>query len=199
VIDPTLSSRVSLSDEKDLFTSTISSSLLAILRELELTIDPAFAAMGRSPWREAEYVSGESLYVGELERGLKAVVKAVREGVEQKKYVRSTCDKIVGCVCFISLLARTTLTMKREQSRPRQVYSDARQVSTNRSNRRRAGSSLVLVPLTSNDADSLSLQILLDLQSLKSCLLHLVVVPGDQTPIPTSSIFFFPSLPFVSH
>lgn len=104
VIDPTLRDRVSLQHEKDLFTSVVSSSLLAILRELELTIDPAFAAMSRSPWREAEYVSSESQYVGELERGLKSVVGAVREGVEQKKYVRSTCDKIVGCVTLSPLL-----------------------------------------------------------------------------------------------
>ncbi|GAA5915432.1 hypothetical protein JCM6882_001421 [Rhodosporidiobolus microsporus] len=147
VIDPTLRDRVSLQHEKDLFTSTVSSALLAILRELELTIDPAFAAMARSPWRDAEYVSSESAYVSELERGLKAVVGAVREGVEQKKYVRSTCDKVVGLV-----LAKFT-----------QAIVKCR-------------------PIAQTGAE----QILLDLQALKTCLMHLVLPPGDPNPIPTS-------------
>jgi len=52
--------------------------------------------MARSPWKDLEFVSGESDYVGELARACVTVVGIVREGVEQKKYVRSTCDKIVG-------------------------------------------------------------------------------------------------------
>lgn len=52
--------------------------------------------MLRSPWREAEFVSSESPYVGELTRLIQTVVGVVREGLEQKKYVRSVCDKLVG-------------------------------------------------------------------------------------------------------
>ncbi|GAA5851582.1 hypothetical protein JCM8547_001139 [Rhodosporidiobolus lusitaniae] len=147
VIDPSLRSLVSLSHEKDLFTSTISSALLAILRELELTLEPAFAAMAKSPWREAEYVSSESPYVGEVVEGCRRVVGAVREGVEQKKYVRSTCDKVVGLV-----LAKFTQTIVKCR------------------------------PIAQTGAE----QILLDLQALKSCLMHLVLAPGDPNPIPTS-------------
>jgi len=97
-IHPDFRDRVSLEGEKDLFTGTASAALLAILRELEFTAEPCFASMARSPWREAELVSSESVYVGELTRVLETVVGVVREGVEQKKYVRSVCDKIVGCV-----------------------------------------------------------------------------------------------------
>ncbi|GAA6017952.1 hypothetical protein JCM10207_002717 [Rhodosporidiobolus poonsookiae] len=147
VIDPTLKDRVSLQHEKDLFTSTVSSALLAILRELELTIEPAFAAMARSPWKDLEFVSAESAYVGEVSRGLNAVVGAVREGVEQKKYVRSTCDKVVGLV-----LAKFTATLVKCR------------------------------PIAQIGAE----QALLDLQALKSCLMHLVLSPGDPSPVPTS-------------
>ncbi|GAA5971234.1 hypothetical protein JCM11641_004197 [Rhodosporidiobolus odoratus] len=147
VIDPPLADRVSFTHEKDLFTSVVSSALLAILRELELTIEPAMTSMARSPWREAEYVSSESAYMGELERGIQAVVAAVREGVEQKKYVRNTCDKVVGLV-----LAKFTQSIVKCR------------------------------PIAQTGAE----QILLDLQALKSCLLHLVLAPGDPNPIPTS-------------
>lgn len=95
-IHPDFRDRVSLEAEKELFTSATSASLLAIMRELEFTIEPCFASMARNPWREVEYVSSESGYVAELAKALNAVVDAVREGVEQKKYVRSTCDKVVG-------------------------------------------------------------------------------------------------------
>jgi len=95
-IHPDLRSRVTLEAEKELFTHTISAALLAILRELELTIDVSFAAMLKSPWKDLEFVSMESLYVADLTRDVRTVVEVVREGLEQKKYVRSTCDKIVG-------------------------------------------------------------------------------------------------------
>ncbi|GAA5896977.1 hypothetical protein JCM5296_002672 [Sporobolomyces johnsonii] len=146
-IHPDLRDRVSLEAEKELFTGTISAALLAILRELELTIEMPFSAMARSPWKELEFVSGESDYVSELTRALVTVVGIVREGIEQKKYVRSTCDKIVGLV-----LAKFTQTIVRCR------------------------------PVAQIGAE----QILLDLQSLKNCLMHLVLAPGDSAPIPTS-------------
>ncbi|GAA5844731.1 hypothetical protein JCM9279_002899 [Rhodotorula babjevae] len=146
-IHPDFRDRVSLEGEKDLFTGTASAALLAILRELEFTAEPCFTSMARSPWREAELVSSESVYVGELTRALETVVGVVREGVEQKKYVRSACDKIVGLV-----LAKFTQTIVKTR------------------------------PITQTGAE----QILLDLQGLKHCLLHLVVAPGDTAPIPTS-------------
>jgi len=85
-----------LEAEKELFSGSISAALLAILRELELTVEAPFSAMSKSPWKDLEYVSSESEYVGELTKACVTVVGIVREGVEQKKYVRSTCDKIVG-------------------------------------------------------------------------------------------------------
>lgn len=79
------------------------------MRELEFTIEPCFASMARNPWREVEYVSSESGYVAELAKALNTVVDAVRDGVEQKKYVRSTCDKIVGCVFLLWAVLRLEL------------------------------------------------------------------------------------------
>lgn len=54
--------------------------------------------MSRLPWKDAEIVSSESVYVVELVRGINTVVGVVRESVELKKYTRSICDKIVGYV-----------------------------------------------------------------------------------------------------
>ncbi|GAA5880538.1 hypothetical protein JCM16303_005423 [Sporobolomyces ruberrimus] len=146
-IDPEFRDRVSLEAEKDLFTGSISAALLAILRELELTVETPFNTMSKGPWKDSEFVSGESEYVGELAKACVTVVGIVREGVEQKKYVRSTCDKIVGLV-----LAKFLQTIVRCRPIP-QIGAE---------------------------------QLLLDLQGLKHCLMHLVLAPGDSAPIPTS-------------
>lgn len=126
-------SSVTLEAEKELFQSTLSAAILAILRELELTVDRAFAQMARSPWRDVEIVSSESAYVLELTRGISTVVGVAREGIEMKKYVRSVCDKIVGCgggsyQIFFSIML---IIHNYPQSRPRQVYSDTSAVSSN--------------------------------------------------------------------
>lgn len=87
---------MTLEAEKQIFLHTISSALLSILHELEITVEVPFSQMLRSPWRDAEFVSSESRYVVDLTKMVQTVVGLVREGVEQKKYVRSVCDKIVG-------------------------------------------------------------------------------------------------------
>ncbi|SGY14176.1 BQ5605_C010g06090 [Microbotryum silenes-dioicae] len=146
-IDADLKAQVSLEREKDLFVQTTSASLLAILKELEMSLEGPFNLMLRSPWRDVEYVSNESPYVADLVRCVETVVTVVRDGVEQKKYVRSVCDKIVGLV-----LAKFTQTIVRCR------------------------------PIAQIGAE----QILLDLQSLKTCLLHLVLPPGDTSAVPMS-------------
>lgn len=42
------------------------------------------------------------------------------------------------------------------------------------------------------------LQLLLDLQGLKHCLMHLVLAPGDSAPIPTSLVFLVLAFLFLS-
>ncbi|KAI5477878.1 GARP complex subunit Vps53 [Pseudohyphozyma bogoriensis] len=138
-------SQVSLEAEKEIFINTISSALLAILHELELSMEGAFSQMMKSPWKDVEFVSSESLYVGDLTRMIQTVIGIVRDGLEQKKYVRSVCDKVVGLV-----LAKFTQTIVRCRPIP-QIGAE---------------------------------QILLDLQSLKTCLLHLPLAPGDSAPVP---------------
>lgn len=77
--------------------STISAALTALLREMELNLEPAFQSMSRLSWREAdlEHVSSESEYVSTLRRSLEIVVDVVRDKVDQRKYFRSFCDRVV--------------------------------------------------------------------------------------------------------
>jgi vacuolar protein sorting-associated protein 53 len=78
--------------------STIATSILTIVHEVELTAEPAFTSMLKAPIRDAELVTSESFYVSELTKAITDVVGIVKNNIEQKKYLRSLCDKVVGWV-----------------------------------------------------------------------------------------------------
>ena len=74
----------------------MSQCVTALLRELESSCDPAFAAILKTPWMHLENVSGRSAYIVDLVGSIKQVAEVVRERVEAKKYVRNFADKAVG-------------------------------------------------------------------------------------------------------
>lgn len=76
--------------------SVITAAVLSMLKELELSIEPALSQMLRSPWKDATIVSSESHYVLDLVSAINKVADVVKNEVEQRKYFRSWCDKAVG-------------------------------------------------------------------------------------------------------
>lgn len=74
----------------------ISTSILSLLKELELACEPSFSTMLRSSWRDSTIVSSESAYVVELVGSITRVADLVKTEVEHRKYFRSFCDKAVG-------------------------------------------------------------------------------------------------------
>lgn len=90
--------RIYLTDSPFAFPSVISSSLLSLLKELENSIEPHTTSITRTSWDTIENVSGPSTYVPALVDSIDAMGDLVREGVEGKRWLRSWCDKAVGCV-----------------------------------------------------------------------------------------------------
>jgi len=70
--------------------------ITALVRELESTCDPAFAAILKTPWMNLENVSGRSAYIVDLVGSIKQVAEVVRGRLESKMYVRNFADKAVG-------------------------------------------------------------------------------------------------------
>jgi hypothetical protein len=79
----------------------MTSCIAQILRELEITCEPAFAAILKTPWIHLENVSGRSAYVVDLVGSIKQVAEAVRGRIESKKYIRNFADKAVGCAGWL--------------------------------------------------------------------------------------------------
>jgi hypothetical protein len=73
--------------------SVISAAIAILLRELESACEPALALMTKTQWSESENVSGESGYVNDLVKAVDSVLDAVRQGIQQKKYLRNFYDK----------------------------------------------------------------------------------------------------------
>ncbi|EGG13211.1 GARP complex subunit Vps53 [Melampsora larici-populina 98AG31] len=95
-IDVEFKESVSLESEQDLFRGNISMAISSLLKELERACETGFTSMLRSTWKELEFVSSESPYTNELVSAITLVVNIVKQHLEQKKYVRSFCDKVVG-------------------------------------------------------------------------------------------------------
>ena len=76
----------------------MSQCITAMLRELEATCEPAFAAILKTPWMYLENVSGRSAYIVDLVGSIKQIAEIVRARLESKKYIRNFADKAVGSV-----------------------------------------------------------------------------------------------------
>jgi hypothetical protein len=102
-IHPDFVDLVDLDSEREIFLAIISVGILSLTREVEICTESAFTLMLRPavPWSSLEYVSSKSAYVDEFASALEHVAVVVRQDIENKRYVRNWCDKVVG-----SILAR---------------------------------------------------------------------------------------------
>lgn len=110
-IKPALADTVSFQDERDGFNGAIAQCLALVMRELETAVEPSFAAMLRTPWKDLENVSGRSAYIVDLVGSVKELAAVVGTRIASPKYVRSFSDK-----CANLILSRFTGAIVR--SRP---------------------------------------------------------------------------------
>ncbi|KAI3482392.1 hypothetical protein L1887_54947 [Cichorium endivia] len=111
---------VSLDDERSIFNTLVAYAVQTLARELELCSEPIWNSMLRPavPWsqiqprtdraHEAGAASANSQYVTDLASLLEQIGVVVRQDVENKRYVRSWCDKVVSVVTtrFLQALVR---------------------------------------------------------------------------------------------
>ncbi|ORY20639.1 Vps53-like protein [Naematelia encephala] len=97
-ISPEFAGEISFQPERDQFSNVMSQCVTSLLRELESTCDPAFAAILKTPWMHLENVSGRSAYIVDLVGSIKQVAEVVRARIESKKYIRNFADKAVGLI-----------------------------------------------------------------------------------------------------
>lgn len=114
-IHPDFKDAINLDEEREIFTTLISYAVQTLARELELCSEPIWTSMLRPavPWSQLQPRSqgggsGKSQYVMDMASLLEQVGVVVRQDVENKRYVRSWCDKVVGMMAarFLQGLVR---------------------------------------------------------------------------------------------
>jgi hypothetical protein len=109
-------SSINVQLDVELIRRVMSTCISTILRELEITTEPALAAILKTPWRDLENVSGRSAYVVDLVSSIKQVAEVVRGRVEGKVYIRNFADKAVGYVHLTLRFARSRVVRDRAGS-----------------------------------------------------------------------------------
>lgn len=101
--------KITFQVECDLFVSSISTAIAALLREFEAACDPCFTTMSRSIWSSVNQVSGQSPYSDDLVKAAEQVVGLIKPLVEQKKYLRNFFDKACSVILvkFTNSLVRS--------------------------------------------------------------------------------------------
>lgn len=108
-IKPELADSISFQDERDGFNGAIAQCLSLIMKELENAVEPSFAAMLRTPWKDLENVSGRSAYIVDLVGSVKEIAAVVGTRTASPKYVRNFSDKCVNLIMgrFTSAIVRS--------------------------------------------------------------------------------------------
>ncbi|PWN41583.1 hypothetical protein IE81DRAFT_291583, partial [Ceraceosorus guamensis] len=109
-VDEGYEKEIDLQNEKEGFVAVIAQGIQVLLREADQALEVPFQQMFRpnNPWSTLVEASGKSPYVDELASSLEHVAVVVRLELENKRFVRSWCDKAVG-----TILARFTNTLVR--------------------------------------------------------------------------------------
>ena len=120
---------MSLEEEREHFLTIISYAVQTLAREFEVCSEGVWNQMLRpsAPWSQLRQITGKSSYVVELESVLEQVGVVIRQETENKRYVRSWCDKVVAVV-----VARFTHTLVRLKPMPcivaEQLLLDIREI-----------------------------------------------------------------------
>ncbi|KAL4402931.1 Vacuolar protein sorting-associated protein 53 [Malassezia pachydermatis] len=101
-----------LDTERDAFLGALATALQSLVRALHLALDPAFLALAKpdTPWTQRDHVDEKSPWIDLLASGLERIGVLVRHHVENKRYVRSWCDKAV--VLVTTRLAQTLVRLR---------------------------------------------------------------------------------------
>uniref|UniRef100_T1IEK0 Vacuolar protein sorting-associated protein 53 homolog n=1 Tax=Rhodnius prolixus TaxID=13249 RepID=T1IEK0_RHOPR len=96
-IDPTLSERIKLAQEQDVFHNVISTCIQLLVQDLEVACEPALTAMSKTQWQSVETVGDQSPYVSAITGHIKTTVPLIRDNLaSSRKYFTQFCIKFVN-------------------------------------------------------------------------------------------------------
>ena len=97
-IDHDLKSRIDLQSQADAFMGIASAIIRALVRRVEVDIEPTWREMRNTGWSKMESVGDQSTYVAEMLGRMKARAAEVLGMLHKQQYARAFCDNVVELV-----------------------------------------------------------------------------------------------------
>ena len=94
-IDHDLKSSIDLQSQADAFMGIASATVRALVRKVEVDIEPTWREMRNTGWSKMESVGDQSSYVGELLSKIKARAAEILAMLHKQQYARAFCDNVV--------------------------------------------------------------------------------------------------------
>ena len=94
-IDPDLKSSIDLQSQADAFMGIASATVRALVRKVEVDIEPTWREMRNTGWSKMESVGDQSSYVGEMLSKIKLRAAEVLAMLHKQQYARAFCDNVV--------------------------------------------------------------------------------------------------------
>lgn len=102
-IDEVYKSKVSFEKEQDMFMGVANAGIKALVRRLEIAVEPCWREMRNTPWSKIENVGDHSTYTDELLRIVKEGASETLKRITKDQYKRAFCDRLVDTLSNILL------------------------------------------------------------------------------------------------
>ena len=94
-VDHDLKANINLQSQADAFMGIASATVRALVRKVEVDIEPAWREMRNTSWSRLETVGDQSSYVGELLSKTKTRATEILGMLAKQQYARAFCDNVV--------------------------------------------------------------------------------------------------------
>lgn len=94
-IDHDLRSSIDLQSQADAFMGIASATVRALVRKVEVDIEPTWREMRNTGWSKMESVGDQSSYVGEMLSKIKSRAAEILAMLHKQQYARAFCDNVV--------------------------------------------------------------------------------------------------------
>ena len=97
-IDSSFRDAIDLQAQADAFMGIASAAVRALVRKVEVDLEPTWREMRNTGWSKMESVGDQSTYVGEMIRRIKTRAKEIMSLISKQQYARAFCDNLVEFV-----------------------------------------------------------------------------------------------------
>ena len=94
-IDPEFKASIDLQSQADAFMGIASATVRALVRRVEVDVEPIWREMRNTGWSKMETVGDQSSYVGEMLSKIKVRAAEVLGTLHKQQYARAFCDNVV--------------------------------------------------------------------------------------------------------